>query len=94
MLNENQSRKDYSLNFKNTYKEILNTEKSPANIASVLKKSYAKEMKGKDFGRDKEALVYLRKNINKKVKFNFDSLFGTPNEHKKDRAILKKYKIF
>jgi hypothetical protein len=50
-------------------------------------------MKGKDFGRDKEALVYLRKNINKKVKFNFDSLFGTPNEHKKDRAILKKYKI-
>jgi|TARA_B110000114_G_scaffold179660_1_gene214357 hypothetical protein len=93
MLNENQSRKDYSLNFKNTYKEILNTEKSPGNIASVLKKSYAKEMKGKDFGRDKEALVYLRKNINKKVKFNFDSLFGTPNEHKKDRAILKKYKI-
>ena len=36
---------------------------------------------------------YTRRNDNKKVKFNFDSLLGTPNEHKKDRAILKKYKI-
>ena len=93
LINENQTTKDYSLNFKNTYKEILNTEKSPGNIASILKKSYAKEMKGKDYGRDKDALVYLRKNINKKVKFNFSRLFGTPEEHKKDKVILKKYKI-
>ena len=93
LINENQTTKDYSLNFKNTYKEILNTEKSPGNIASVLKKSYAKEMKGKDYGRDKDALVYLRKNIKKKVKFNFSRLFGTPEEHTKDKVILKKYKI-
>ena len=93
LINENQTTKDYSLNFKNTYKEILNTEKSPGNIASILKKSYAKEMKGKDYGRDKDALVYLRKNIKKKVKFNFSRLFGTPEEHTKDKVILKKYKI-
>ena len=93
LINENQTTKDYSLNFKNTYKEILNTEKSPSNITLVLKRSYAKEMKGKDYGRDKDALVYLRKNINKKVKFNFSRLFGTPEEHKKDKVILKKYKI-
>ena len=89
----NKTTKEYRLNFKNTYKEILNTEKSPGNIALVLKRSYAKEMKGKDYGRDKDALVYLRKNINKKVKFNFSRLFGTPEEHKKDKVILKKYKI-
>ena len=58
-----------------------------------MKKSYAKEMKGKDYGKDKDALLYLRKNISKKVKFNFSGLFGTPDEHKKDKAILKKYKI-
>jgi|TARA_B110000483_G_C18053093_1_gene487337 hypothetical protein len=89
----NKTRKEYGLNFKNTYKGILKNEKHPKDIALILKKKYAKEMKGNDYGRDKEALVYLRKNINKKVKFNFNGLFGTPDEHKKDRAILKKYKI-
>ena len=50
-------------------------------------------MKGKDYGKDKDALVYLRKNIHKKIKFNFSRLFGTADEHKKNKAILKKYKI-
>ena len=63
------------------------------NIVDVVKQSYKKEMKGKDYGKDKDALVYLRKNINKKVKFNFSRLFGTTDEHKKNKVILKKYKI-
>ena len=63
------------------------------NIADVVKQSYKKEMKGKDYGQDKDSLVYLRKSIKKKIKFNFSRLFGTTEEKKKDRAILKKYKI-
>ena len=90
---DNKTKKEYRLNFKNTYKAILNDEKHPANIGFALKKIYKKELKGKDYGRDKKALLYLRKNINKKIRFNFDGLFGTPDEHKIDRAILKKYKI-
>ena len=52
-------------------------------LSNVLKRSYAKEMKGKDYGQDKDALVYLRKNIHKKVKFNFSKILGTAEEHKK-----------
>ena len=93
LINGNQTRKEYRLNFRNTYKGILNNKKHSGDIGFVLKKSYAKEMKGKDYGKDKDALLYLRKNISKKVKFNFSGLFGTPDERKKDKAILKKYKI-
>ena len=89
----NKTNKDFRLNFRNTYKGILNNEKHSGDIGLVLKKIYAKNMKGKDYGQDKDALDYLRKNINKKVRFNFSNLFGTPEEHKKDRTILKKYKI-
>ena len=89
----NKTNKDFRLNFRNTYKGILNNKKYTRDIGLVLKKMYAKNMKGKDYGQDKDALDYLRKNINKKVKFNFSSLFGTDEEHKKDRIILKKYKI-
>tara|TARA_B110000285_G_scaffold220570_1_gene272485 strand:+ start:495 stop:1382 length:888 start_codon:yes stop_codon:yes gene_type:complete len=89
-INKNKSSKDYSLRLKNTYKAIKDNKNS---LSSILKKNYAKEMKGKDHGRDKDVLIYLRKNIKKKVKFNFSRLFGTTEEHKKDRAILKKYKI-
>ena len=89
----NKTKKDFRLNFRNTYKGILNNKKHSGDIGFILKKSYAKRMKGKDYGQDKDALVYLRKNINKKVKFNFSRLFGTVEEHKKDKTILKKYKI-
>ena len=71
----------------------INTKALGTIISDVVRKSYAKEMKGKDYGKDKDALVYLRKNIHKKVKFNFSRLFGTADEHKKNKAILKKYKI-
>lgn len=75
--------------------KLIDTKNKTAadNVSDLMKKSYAKEMKGKDYGKDKDALVYLRKNINKKVKFNFSRLFGTTDEHKKNKVILKKYKI-
>ena len=54
--------KDFRLNFRNTYKGILNNKKYTRDIGLVLKKMYAKNMKGKDYGQDKDALDYLRKN--------------------------------
>lgn len=63
------------------------------NLKDFLRASYAKQMKGKDYGKDKNALVYLRKNINKNIKFNFSRLLATTEVHKKNRYILKKYKI-
>ena len=48
------------------------------NIVDVIKQSYKKEMKGKDYGQDKDALVYLRKSIKKKIKFIHGETYSLP----------------
>ena len=53
----------------------------------MLRKNYAREVKGKIYGTNLKDLVYLRKKINPKIKFTFYKL------DKVEQKILKKYKI-
>ena len=53
----------------------------------MLRKNYAREVKGKAYGTNLRDLVYLRKKIDPKIKFTFYKL------DKAERKILKKYKI-
>ena len=57
------------------------------NLLEILNKSYERDTKGKEYGVDLEALLYLRKKISSKIKFNFYKLDKT------ETKILKKYKI-
>ena len=56
-------------------------------IHEMLRKNYAREVKGKIYGTNLKDLVYLRKKIDPKIKFTFYKLDKT------ERKILKKYKI-
>ncbi|WP_023648142.1 hypothetical protein [Candidatus Pelagibacter ubique] len=64
-------------------KSITEVEK----IHEILRKNYAREVKGKIYGTNLKDLVYLRKKINPKIKFTFYKL------DKVEKKILKKYKI-
>ena len=57
------------------------------NLMKVLKRSYARDVKGKDHGVDLKDLLYLRKKIDSKIKFTFYKL------DKVEKKILRKYKI-
>ena len=56
-------------------------------IHEMLRKNYAREVKGKIYGTNLKDLVYLRKKIDHKIKFTCYKLDKT------ERKILKKYKI-
>jgi hypothetical protein len=64
-------------------KNITEVEK----IHEMLRKNYAREVKGKIYGTNLKDLVYLRKKIDPKIKFTFYKL------DKIEKKILKKYKI-